>query len=305
MSFPSLPLFLSNWFAVYKRFSLLSVLVSASLWGVAQPAQGQALMPHVLELDPVRMEQQGLFLAQEAVQLAQFQQYDLALTRASLASQLAPESPQVWLLLGRLYLQMEDYDQSISAIQKARTLDPEDPAALFDLGSLYFRLGEFEKAAESLEEGLEFAPGVPGALFDLGNTYFMLQRYDDAVDQYEKAAEIDETFWPAINNIGLVLYETGDIDDALSQWQEAVEITEEAEAEPMLAIAVALYAEGDQDEAITAGQAALELDGRYADLEFLKENLWGDRLLADTQQFLTLPTIQETLAQLGSPTFNQ
>lgn len=261
-------------------------------------------MPHVLELDPVRMEQQGLFLAQEAVQLAQFQQYELALTRATLASQLAPDSPQVWLLLGRLYLQMEDFDQAVDAIQNARELDQEDPAALFDLGSVYFRLGEFDKAAAAIEEGLAFAPGVPGALFDLGNTYFMLERYNDAIEQYDKAAELDESFWPAINNIGLVLYEQGDVDEALDYWKKAVDITEEQEAEPLLAIAVALYAEGNQTEAIATGQAALQIDSRYADLGFLEENLWGDRLLADTEQFLTLPTIQETLAGLTLPALN-
>ncbi len=293
-----------HWFVVDKRFSILSVLASVGLWAMPQPAMGQALLPHVLDLDPARMEQQGLFLAQEAVQLAQFQQFELALTRASLASQLAPESPQVWLLLGRLYLQMEAYDQSLSAIQKARELDPEDPAALFDLGSVYFRLGEFEKAAEFLKEGLEFAPNVPGALFDLGNTYYMLGRYDDAIEEYEKAADIDETFWPAVNNIGLALYERGDVDDAIDQWQAAADITEEQEAEPLLAIAVALFVQGKQSEAIAEGKTALELDSRYANLDFLEENLWGDRLLADTQQFLTLPTIQETLAQFSSPPVN-
>lgn len=282
--------------------SLIPALVSASLLGFAQPTFGQALTPHVLELDPIRMEQQGLLLAQEAVQLAQFQQYDLALTRAQLASQLAPDTPQVWLLLGRLHLQMQDLDASISAILKARALDPEDPAALFDLGSVYFRLGEYEKAAESIEAGLEQAPGIPGALFDLGNSYFMLGRSDDAIAQYEEAVELDDTFWPAVNNIGLVLYEEGDVDGALQYWRQAAEITEQQEAEPLLAIAVALYAEGDQVQAISTGAAALEIDNRYADLDFLQENLWGDRLLADTRMFLNLPPIQETLARLGSPT---
>jgi tetratricopeptide (TPR) repeat protein len=289
---------------VYKRFSFLSILVSASLLGVPQPSIGQVFAPHVPELDAERMEQQGLFLAQEAVQLAQFQQFELALQRTLLASQLAPESPQIWLLLGQLYLQMQDFEQALDSVLKARALDEEDPAALFELGSIYLRLGESEKAAESLEQGLEFAPGVPGALFDLGNAYFLLGRYDDAIDRYEQSAEIDETFWPSINNIGLVLYEQGDIDDAVEQWEIAVDITEEQEAEPLLAIAVALYVEGDESEALDVGRMALEMDTRYADLDFLKENLWGDRLLADTEEFLNLPTIQDVLLQSSASSFN-
>ncbi len=34
------------------------------------------------------------------------------------------------------------------------------------------------------------------------------------------------------------------------------------------------------------GEAALRIDKRFADVAFLKENLWGDRLLADTKKFL-------------------
>jgi hypothetical protein len=40
------------------------------------------------------------------------------------------------------------------------------------------------------------------------------------------------------------------------------------------------------------GVSALRIDSRYADLDFLKENLWGDRLLTDTKKFLELPQIK-------------
>ncbi len=45
------------------------------------------------------------------------------------------------------------------------------------------------------------------------------------------------------------------------------------------------------------GEAALRIDQRYANLNFLKENLWGDRLLSDTKKFLELPRIQAALQQ--------
>jgi hypothetical protein len=40
------------------------------------------------------------------------------------------------------------------------------------------------------------------------------------------------------------------------------------------------------------GVAALRIDSRYADLNFLKENLWGERLLSETKKFLALPEIK-------------
>jgi tetratricopeptide (TPR) repeat protein len=94
----------------------------------------------------------------------------------------------------------------------------------------------------------------------------------------------------------------GDIKGAIEKWQQAISIDEKA-AEPLLAIAVAMYTQGKQQEGLAMGQTALQLDARYADLEFLKENLWGDRLLNDTQKFLGTPQMQETIAQLkDSPT---
>jgi tetratricopeptide (TPR) repeat protein len=105
------------------------------------------------------------------------------------------------------------------------------------------------------------------------------------------AVNQDKKFWPAINNIGLIKYEEGDVPGAIQQWQTAVSIDKKA-AEPLLALAVASYNQGDKQKSLQMGVSALRIDSRYADLNFLKENLWGDRLLADTKKFLALPEIK-------------
>jgi hypothetical protein len=81
---------------VLIRTSLLSALTAVGLWTVAVPVRAQALLPYVLPLEAERLEEQGLALAQEAAQLAQLQQYELALAQAQLASQLVPTSAAVW-----------------------------------------------------------------------------------------------------------------------------------------------------------------------------------------------------------------
>ena len=87
----------------------LSLLVIIGSGGLSLPALGQALVPYTVQINSVELEKQGLSLAQEAAQLAQFQQYELALPRARLATQLAPKSYQSWLLLGGLYLQTNKF----------------------------------------------------------------------------------------------------------------------------------------------------------------------------------------------------
>lgn len=287
-----------------KRPFLISFALAVSVWSVAQPAQGQALIPHVLQLDGEQLEQQGLILAQEAAQLAQFQQYPLALVRAQLASQLIPDNPQVWTLLGSLYLQTEQSRPAIQALLKARTLDQENAAVLFALGSAYFREENYNSAIQYLKAGLRIKPDTPGALFDLGNAYYMLNQLDDAIEQHEKAVKIDEKFWPAVNNIGLIRYEQGDANDAVEQWRQAVAI-DQNQPEPKLALAIALYAQGMEAEALEMGEAALRIDTRYADIDFLQDNLWGDRLLSEARKFFALPKIRETLAQLNRDSLAQ
>jgi tetratricopeptide (TPR) repeat protein len=281
---------------VFNWRSFFSVLIALSSGSFAQPALSQALVPHTIRLDPEKMERQGIGLAQEAAQLAQFQQYELALPRAQLATQLAPKSQEVWSLLGGLYLQTNDLDKGISALKRAQSLDGKNAAVLFALGSAYFQKGQYSTAVQYLNSGLKIRPNVPGALFDLGNAHLMLRQYPLAIAQYEKAATQDKTFWPAINNIGLIDYEQGRVDAAIQRWQASADIDNKA-AEPRLAIAVALYSKGDREKGLTLGETAIKLDSRYADLKFLKENLWGERLLADTQKFLETPQMKATIAQ--------
>jgi tetratricopeptide (TPR) repeat protein len=281
---------------VPKHIPLLSIFVFLGLLSVQVPVAGQALVPYTLQLDSKQLEQQGLNLAQDAVQLVRFQQYELAMPRAKLATQLAPRNYQTWFILGSLYVQNKELDEGIKALERAKSLEPKESGIFFTLGSAHFQKAEYNKAIAELETGLKLKSNVPEALFDLGNSYYMLKQYPKAIAQYEKAVAQEKKFWPAINNIGLVKYEQGDVNGAIKHWQDAIAIDSEA-AEPKLAAAVALYAKGDKEKAVTMGETAIRLDSRYADLEFLKENLWGERLLAETKKFLENPRIQASIVQ--------
>ncbi|MEM9004000.1 MAG: tetratricopeptide repeat protein [Cyanobacteria bacterium P01_F01_bin.86] len=285
-----------------KRITF-SLLLLLGTWAQAKPVTAQALLPYTLPLDPERLQADGESLARDAAQLAQFQQYDEALARAQLAAQLLPSDPDILALLGSLYLQVSDPQptQAITALGRAKELQPDNALVMFTLGNAYFSQDQFAEAAQSIETGLALDPENANALFDLGNAYYKLSQYDKAIAQYEKALENDAKFWPAVNNIGLVMYESGDTTGAISQWQKALEIAAADESEPQLAIAVAQYAQGNQTTASSdSAIVALERDPRYAKIDFLKDNLWGDQLIADTQTLFNTPTLQELLTQLHS-----
>ncbi|WP_199320262.1 tetratricopeptide repeat protein [Leptolyngbya sp. FACHB-261] len=284
----------------------LSIVAFAALAGagpLAHTVQAQVLVPHQVELDRTNLERQGMILAREAIQLAQFRQTEEALARARLAVRLAPRAYETWAVLGSLYLRNQDFSKAISNLQEASRRAPNNPDLLSSLGSAYLQQGNHAQAVQSLQNALKLAGGnSAGTRFDLGNAYFQLRRFREAIDQYSRALALEGKFWPAMNNIGLVEYESGNARSAIRRWEAALAIDSEA-AEPKLALAVALYKLGQRERGLSLGEAALRLDPRYASPDFLRENLWGERLLTDARSVLSNPRIQSTLrdARPSSP----
>ncbi|MCC5896624.1 MAG: tetratricopeptide repeat protein [Phormidium sp. BM_Day4_Bin.17] len=279
-----------------KRHFWISLLITLGLATAVEPARGQAQLPHVPDLDREQLEELGSSILQEADRWARFQQYDRAIPRAELGVELLPSNAQAWGILGSLYLQVDRVEDGIAALRTARSLEPENALVRFALGSAYFQAENYAEAVNELQAGLELEPGELGALFDLGNAYYMKGDFDRAIEYYEIAFEQNNNFWPAINNIGLVRYEMGEVDEALELWQASQELAPQ-EAEPQLAIAVARYAQGDRT-AVRLAEAALALDVRYAEIEFLELNLWGDRLIAAARELLSTPQIREVVASV-------
>jgi len=180
---------------------LVSFIACAGISSVSLPVRSQAVLPYIPKLDSKKLELQGLQLQQDAVQLIQFQQYELALPSAELATQLAPNNYEAWFVLGSLYIQQEQVDDGIKVLEKAETLAPNQEGILFSLGSAYFQKGNYQAAREKLEAGLKIKRNSPQALFDLGNTYLKLAEPDKAIDSYEQAFAQEKTFWPALKNM--------------------------------------------------------------------------------------------------------
>ena len=114
------------------RFSwLLSSLVCAGLITLTEfPVRSQALIPYTPEINSEKLQNQGLQLLQDAVQLIKFQQYELALPRAELAAQLAPDNYEAWFILGSLYAQLSELDRGIEALEQAEKLAPDQEGIL-------------------------------------------------------------------------------------------------------------------------------------------------------------------------------
>ena len=278
------------------RIWLLAILASVSVG--ASPLRAQALLPHTTRINFGNLEEQALNLAREAAQLAQFEQYDLALPRARLAVQLAPKAFQTQGILGSIYLRKEQYAEAIAALSTANVLKKDEPTILFSLGAAYLRNKNYPEAISSLKKGLTLEPKATTAMFDLGNSYFITKRYDEAFTIYNDVLVLDAKFWAATNNIGLVEYERGNVDQAIAKWQSLFKQAEKVEflvVESTFALAIAFYRKGDREKAISLAVEAMKIDPRYGKPAYLVENLWGDRLIDDVKIVLSQPQVKKIL----------
>jgi tetratricopeptide (TPR) repeat protein len=190
-----------------------------------------------------------------------------------------------------VYLNKKDSDKLVSVLKYIQILNQENTAILFMLGVVQTGEGRFSDAINCFESGLKIQPNDSIALYELGNAYLASWQIPEAVLCYEKAICENNSLWYTFNNMGLIKYEIGEVAEAIRYWQTAISIEKKA-AEPQLATAIALYSQGNYEQGLVLGEAAIKLDSRYKNLKFLKENLWGDTLLAHARKFLETPRIQ-------------
>ena len=135
-----------------KRIYLLLFAACLGLASLPTPTYSQALLPYTLNQDPQALEDTSKTLLRQAAGLIQFQQYEQAIPRVALATQLAPKNAEAWYFLGTLYVQTQKYQKGIDALQQARAIKPQEPDILFMLGTAYFQKGDNPKAIETLQD---------------------------------------------------------------------------------------------------------------------------------------------------------
>ncbi|BAY37666.1 tetratricopeptide repeat protein [Nostoc sp. NIES-2111] len=231
--------------------------------------------------------------------LIYFQQkkWELALADLNKAIILNPQFAGAYLTRGLIHYQQKKWELALADLNKAITPDLQSAELYAVRGSIYSEQKKWELALADLNKAITLNPQLAEAYAARGVVYHAQKKYILALAEYNQALAKDEKLLLGINNIGLIKYEQGAIDEAVKQWQQAINLNNKS-AEPHLALAVALYRKGEQETAYKVAQTALQLDKNFADINFLKENLWGEKIIADAQKLLSSPQIQGLLLQM-------
>ena len=140
-------------------------------------------------------------------------------------------------------------------------------------------------------------PNNHKAIFQLGNILLMEKNYLGAIRLFDKSIKIKPDFWQAINNQGLAYFERNKINLSIKLFESAISIEENAE--PLLGLASSINI-SDTKLAIQLAKKALAKDPKYVDYAYRKEQLWGEKLQANTEILLQNEQLIEDVIQAKS-----
>jgi tetratricopeptide (TPR) repeat protein len=284
----------------WQWFSGLSLAITLGLSCGATPPV-RAMVPFVYLPQASQLEAAGLGIAQAAARLLRMGQAEDAARLAELTVRLLPADPRGWVLLAEAELRSNETEKALKALSRAKQLDPNNPGIWFAEGSLALRNAKPQEAIGLLNRGLELDRRNAGAHFDLGNAQLLVGQSEKALGSFEQAAKLRKDFWEAINNQGLVLWEAGRRPEALERWRRVLKIKSDV-PETSLAMAAGLLVTSPQErsEALRLAELALNEEPNYVLDSYQKEQLWGEKLRADTRRLLSQPELKNVVERAAA-----
>ncbi len=194
-----------------KKFGILLVLVL--LWGCQSAAPPKEFS----------QERASIYLERAA---AYYQEGRLAeaLEEALKAQEAYPEDPEVYNLIGLIYMDRHEYQKAIENFQKAISLRPQYSEAINNLGSVYLLQGKIKEAIRCFQKALEnplyTRPYI--AYTNLAWAYYQLGDKEKAIEYLNKALSYNPRYHLAYFYRGIMALNDGELERARISFRRAV-----------------------------------------------------------------------------------
>lgn len=157
---------------------------------------------------------------------------DEAGVESTRALELNPSLPLAHELLGEVALSRADLQSAIREFEAERKIDPMN-ADLYDrLGDAYLRAGQYNDAQQALNRAVLLEPQATGPYILLGETFLKLKQPIQALHYLDHAAKMDPSNYVTHNLLGQAYRATGQLDEANREFKLVVEIQHRNDPKP-------------------------------------------------------------------------
>ena len=194
---------------------------------------------------------------------------DQALEEAREAVTIAPDYPDVYQLMGKIYAKKANYEKAFEQFRVAVTLSPQNMEMRYNLAQSYFDLNAFDEAVKQYEMIMSLRPASAKTYFLLAKTYARMKKYEEAWRNLKNAHTLDPRDVYDILNIGDVILENKEYEKAVECYKFAFE-TKRNPGNVHEKLGIVYQEMGALDQAKKEFQAALTIE---PDNKSVKEKL--------------------------------
>src|SRR5262249_52026186 len=115
------------------------------------------------------------------------------------AAELAPGHPDVFYLLGVLYIRLDDFAKARGALEKATQLDPKHARALAALGTVLSNHGEYAAAIPMLKRAIELNNQAWETKWTLASAEYHERQFEQAQEHAQQALSLAREKAPEIH----------------------------------------------------------------------------------------------------------
>ena len=208
-----------------------------------------------------------------------------------------------------IYRRQKNNERALINYNQAISHNPKLSIAYSNRGAMYRKQGQMDLALADFNQAISIDPNlttdyIATAYIGRGQIYHGQKNYLAAISDYQKllswnlksilATPNDNIIGIIKNNIGLIKYEMEDLSEAQSQFEQAININPKY-AEAQLALAVVLFTQAKNEPFFyfELVEKALKLDKNLKNLDFLKTNLWGEKLINNTKKLLSTSRMKQ------------
>ncbi len=159
------------------------------------------------------------FLKNHTANLIQLKNYSQAIRNYKKMTEISPDSPQVWYLLGSAQFLWKDYKNARQSFLNVLERQPDHLIARSALIKLELGSKNYPKALKQAQELIKQHPNSQIAYETLGDVLLLNKQAEQAIENYKKGLALQDNNYLLVNKIARAYALTGQNDKAVSTFE--------------------------------------------------------------------------------------